>query len=76
MLETDINITEWPSLQYCAMSAFGRDALQRKAMSHKSSFVIIDKGKDVYNQINRHYTKVHFMKNPRHSLLEKFYKGA
>ena len=24
------------------MSAFGGDALQRKAMSHKSSFIIID----------------------------------
>ena len=36
MLETDINIIELPSLQYCAMSAFGGDALQRKALSHKS----------------------------------------
>ena len=42
MLETGINIIEWPSLQYCTMSAFGGDALQRKAMSHKSSFRIID----------------------------------
>ena len=42
MLETGINIIEWPSLQYSTMSAFGRDALQRKAMSHKSSFIIID----------------------------------
>ena len=42
MLETGINIIEWPSLQYCTMSAFRRDALQRKAMSHKSSFIIID----------------------------------
>ena len=42
MLETDINIIEWPSFQYCAMIAFGGDALQRKAMSHKSSFIIID----------------------------------
>ena len=42
MLETGINIIEWPSLQYCTMSAFGGDALQRKAMSHKSSFIIID----------------------------------
>ena len=42
MLETGINI-EWPSLQYCAMSAFGGDdALQRKAISHKSNFIIID----------------------------------
>ena len=40
MLETGINIIEWPSLQYCALSAFGGDALQRKAMSHKSSFII------------------------------------
>ena len=42
MLETGINIIEWPPLQYCTMSAFGGDALQRKAMSHKSSFIIID----------------------------------
>ena len=42
MLETGINIIEWPSLQYSTMSAFGGDALQRKAMSHKSSFIIID----------------------------------
>ena len=42
MLETGINTIEWPSLQYCSMSAFGEDALQRKAMSHKSSFIIID----------------------------------
>ena len=42
MLETGINIIEWPSLQYCTMSAFGGDALQRKTMSHKSSFIIID----------------------------------
>ena len=42
MLETGINIIEWPSLQYCTTSAFGRDALQRKAMSQKSSFIIID----------------------------------
>ena len=42
MLETGINIIEWPSLQYCTMTAFGGDALQRKAMSHKSSFIIID----------------------------------
>ena len=42
MLETGINIIVWPSLQYCTMSAFGGDALQRKAMSHKSSFIIID----------------------------------
>ena len=42
MLETGINIIEWPSLQYCTMSAFGGDALQRKAMSHKSSFIIVD----------------------------------
>ena len=40
-LETGINIIEWPSLQYCTMSAFGGDALQRKAMSHKPSFIII-----------------------------------
>ena len=43
MLEKGINIIVWPSLQYCTMSAFGGDALQRKAMSHKSSFIIIDK---------------------------------
>ena len=42
MLETGINIIEWPSLQYCTMSAFRGYALQRKAMSHKSSFIIID----------------------------------
>ena len=42
MLETDINIVECPSLQYGTMSAFGGDALQRKAMLHKSSFIIID----------------------------------
>ena len=42
MLEMGINTIEWPSLQYCTMSAFGGDALQRKAMSHKSSFIIID----------------------------------
>ena len=42
MLETGINIIEWPSLQYCTMSSFGGDALQRKVMSHKSSFMIID----------------------------------
>ena len=42
MLETSINIIEWPSLQYCTISAFGGDALKRKAMSHKSSFIIID----------------------------------
>ena len=42
MLETGIKIIEWPSLQYCTMSAFGGDALQRKAMSHKSSFLTID----------------------------------
>ena len=41
MLETGINIIDWPSLQYCTMSAFGGDAWQRKAMSHKSSFIII-----------------------------------
>ena len=38
MLETGINIIVWQSLQYCTMSAFGGDALQRKAMSHKSSY--------------------------------------
>ena len=42
MLEKGINIIELPSLQYCTMSAFGGDAWQRKAMSHKSSFIIID----------------------------------
>ena len=42
MLETDINIIEWPSLQYCTMNVFGGDALQRNAMSRKSSFIIID----------------------------------
>ena len=44
MLETGISIIEWPSLPYCTMSAFGGDAWQRKAMSHKSSFIIIDNG--------------------------------
>ena len=44
MLETGINIIEWPSLQYCTMSTFGGDALQRKAMSHKSGFIIVDFG--------------------------------
>ena len=43
MLEMGTNIIEWPSLQYCTMSALGGDALQRKAMSHKLSFIIIDK---------------------------------
>ena len=42
MLETGINIIEWPSLQYCTISAFGGDALRRKAMSHKSIFIIIE----------------------------------
>ena len=42
MLETGINIIEWPSLQYWTMSAFGEDALQRKATSHKTSFIIKD----------------------------------
>ena len=42
MFETGINIIEWPSLQYCTMSAFGGDALRRKAMLQKSSFIIID----------------------------------
>ena len=42
MLKTGINIIEWPSLQYCTMSAIGGDALQRKAMSHEASFIIID----------------------------------
>ena len=32
---------------YCTMSAFGGDALQRKAMSHKSSFIILDTQKIV-----------------------------
>ena len=42
MLETGINIIEWPLLQQCTMSAFGGDALQRNAMLNKSSFIIID----------------------------------
>ena len=42
MLEKGINFIEWPSLQYCTMSAFGGDALQSEAMSHNSSFIIID----------------------------------
>ena len=42
MLEMGINIIEWPSLQYSKMSAFRGDALQRKAMLHRSSFIIID----------------------------------
>ena len=37
-----IKIIKWPSLPYCTMSAFGGDALQRNAMLHKSSFIIID----------------------------------
>ena len=44
-LETDMNITEWPSPQNCTVSVFGGDALQRNAMLRKSSFVIIDKWK-------------------------------
>ena len=48
MLETGINNIEWPSLQYCTISAFGGDAWQRKAMSHKSSFMIIDKKESKY----------------------------
>ena len=48
MLETGINIIEWPSLQYCTMSAFGGDALQRKALSHKSSFIIIAVSQIIY----------------------------
>ena len=48
MLQEGINIIEWPSLQYCTMSAFGEDALQRKAMSHKSSFIIIDDRPEKY----------------------------
>ena len=40
--ETGINIMEWPQLQYFTMSAFGGDALQKSAMQHKSSFIIID----------------------------------
>ena len=41
MLERGINI-EWPSLKYCTMSNFGGDVFQRKAMSLKLSFIIID----------------------------------
>ena len=54
MLETSINIIEWSSLQCCTMSALGGDALQRKAMSHKSSFIIIDKykGIDIITSVN------------------------
>ena len=52
MLETGINIIEWPSLQYCTMCAFGGDARQRKAMSHKSSFIIIDESIKVSEDFN------------------------
>ena len=48
MLKTGTNIIGWPTLQYCTMSAFGGDALQRKAMSHKSSFIIIDDQRQMY----------------------------
>ena len=48
MLETGINIIVWPSLQYCTMSAFRGDASHRKAMSHKSSFIIIDNRVVIY----------------------------
>ena len=39
-METGINIIERPSLQYCTMSAFGGDALERNAILHKSSLII------------------------------------
>ena len=42
MLETGINIIEWPSFQYCTMRSIGGDAFQINAMSHKSSFIVID----------------------------------
>ena len=42
MLVTGISIIEWPSLQYCAMTAVRGDALQSNAMLNKSSFIIID----------------------------------
>ena len=48
-LETGINVIEWPTLQYCAMSAFGGDALQRNAMLHKSSFIRVDDNKSPSN---------------------------
>ena len=48
MLETGINIIEWPSLQYYKRSAFRGDALQRKAKSHKSSLIIIDSNKQMH----------------------------
>ena len=43
MLETGINIIEWPSIEYCTMSAFGGDLLQRKAMAHNSRLILIDR---------------------------------
>ena len=46
------NIIGWPSLQYCTMSAFGGDALQRKAMSHKSNFIIIDTNARIAEKVN------------------------
>ena len=38
-LETGINIIEWPLLQYCTMSAFGRDRERRNTMLQKSNFI-------------------------------------
>ena len=37
---------EWTSLPYCSISAFIGDALQRNAILHKSSFIIIDDDED------------------------------
>ena len=53
-LETGINSiyiikTNWSSLQYCRMRAFGGDALEKNAMLHKSSFIIIDEGTSMIN---------------------------
>ena len=50
-----MNIIEWPSLQYCTMSAFGGDALHRKTMSHKSSFIIIDEYSNSKQQLFNYY---------------------
>ena len=55
MLETGINVIEWPSRQHGTISAFGGDALQRQTISHKSSFVLIDEAIDGQKTIWRHY---------------------
>ena len=58
MLEMSINIIEWPSLQYCTICAFRGDALQRKAMSHKLSFIIIDVYQ-IQSKTNHTFESVH-----------------